>query len=170
MGKIWLTFLMTIFLFSCGASFAQEDLVPVFDSLPQVTFYEQEEITLEEILIHKYNIKKTVKVDKYVQEKEKELKPEIKKGRFTLGGGYTKKDDSDIDIGDKILIKPEIDLTDEFSLIMVDKRDLRDKEYSNQEFGFKYKPKWFQGSSFSVLGSDREGRQKVKFNTDFYLW
>lgn len=162
------TLFVTFFLISASSA---EELVPVLNSQPA---FENEEINLEPEESLGYRLKaRHVETYRLEEEEEEEEKPGplFKKGRLSLDAGVSSKRDTyNTKVGDKVLFEPNLKVTDEFSLLFVNKIDPRDIQSNSQEIGLKYSPKKIKGSSFSVIGSGDETKQKVKFSTDFYLW
>lgn len=169
MKKIIVAFFIMKIIFSGNMVIANnlyelDTLSPVFDSRPVF-----EEIVLESEIQHKYKFE-TKKIEKYVKEQEKPRGPLLKKGRYSTDANIANKTDKfNGTTGDKLIFQHNLSVTDEFSFLMVDKVNPRSLDFS-QELGVKYSPKKFKGTDFSVLGSDKDGKQKLKFNTDLYLW
>lgn len=91
------------------------------------------------------------------------------------GGLEAKYDNVDAKKSQKnLFVEPELKLGNGFSL---GARNMFDPENSKSEheLGLKYKPKTLKNSTFgvstgTVVRSNSENSQRVRFNTDFYLW
>lgn len=138
--------------------------MPVEDGVP---VYEQEEILLETDTLHHYKIPRKKEVQSYSESLKKEDKAIYRKGRFAVGAKIPQ---SERKASNKVILEPNVQLTDEFSLLFNQKVSPKILDTSLDGIGVKYSPKKLDGTSFGITGSGNQDRQKLKFNTDFYLW
>lgn len=100
----------------------------------------------------------------------------LEKKYFEVGAGLETKYESTnaSKNSQSVFIAPKIKLTDRFSIMLNGKVNPIGST-AEQEVGINYKPKNLENSTFGVSGgttfkNGAEQSQKMKLNTDFYLW